>query len=201
MIIRRIEIENFRSYYGNENNFEFGEGLTLLIGDNGDGKTTLHQLFQWVIYGNVKFNKTATNRLYNLAMESALSYGTAFDVMGRIDFEHNGMNYSITRTITYKKRIDDSTVIREDFALLRQNENYDWLRVDRPNETIEKFLPSGLSEYFFFDGESMIADLRVKSRDSASKLRKALYSMFDLDVVESAISHIGRTDLRSTVLG
>ena len=40
MIIRRIEIENFRSYYGNENVFEFGDGLTLIIGDNGDGKST-----------------------------------------------------------------------------------------------------------------------------------------------------------------
>ena len=47
----------------------------------------------------------------------------------------------------------------------------------------------------------MIADLRVKGRDSAGKLRKALYSMFDLDVLEAAINHIGRTDLRTTVLG
>ena len=39
MIIRRIEIENFRSYYGNENIFEFGDGLTLIIGDNGDGNS------------------------------------------------------------------------------------------------------------------------------------------------------------------
>ena len=47
----------------------------------------------------------------------------------------------------------------------------------------------------------MIADLRVKGRESAGKLRKALYSMFDLDILESAINHIGRTDLKTTVLG
>ena len=47
----------------------------------------------------------------------------------------------------------------------------------------------------------MIADLRVKGKDSAGKLRKALYSMFDLDVIEAAINHIGRTDLKTTVLG
>lgn len=134
-------------------------------------------------------------------MESEQPYGAEFNVMGRVDFEHDGINYSITRTVTYKKGISDSAVVKEDFSLQQQNENYDWLRVDRPTEKIEKMLPSGLSEYFFFDGESMIADLRVKSRDSAGKLRKALYSMFDLDVVESAIGHIGRTDLRSTVLG
>lgn len=202
MKIKSIEYENFRNFRDHgEIRCSTDGKMTIIYGKNGDGKTTLHQLFQWVIYGTVKFNKTATNRLYNLAMESELPYGAEFDVMGRVDFEHEEVNYSITRTITYKKGISDSSVVKEDFSMQRQNENYDWLPVDRPNEMIEKLLPSGLSEYFFFDGESMIADLRVKSRDSASKLRKALYSMFDLDVVESAISHIGRTDLRTTVLG
>ena len=202
MRIKSIEYENFRNFRKRSTIKCSTDGkITIIYGKNGDGKTTLHQLFHWVIYGNVKFNKTATNRLYNLAMESELPYGAEFIVMGRIDFEHDGVNYSITRTNTFKKGIDDSSIVSEDFSLQRQNENYDWLRVDHPLETIEKLLPSGLSEYFFFDGESMIADLRVKSRDSASKLRKALYSMFDLDVVEAAINHVGRSDLRSTVLG
>ena len=121
--------------------------------------------------------------------------------MGRIDFEHEGVQYSLTRTYKYKKGIDDSEKIGEDFSLNQRDEDFNWKRVDRPKEVIEKMLPSGLSEYFFFDGESMIADLRVKGRDSAGKLRKALYSMFDLDVLEAAINHIGRTDLRTTVLG
>ena len=47
----------------------------------------------------------------------------------------------------------------------------------------------------------MIADLRVKGRDSAKNLRKALYSIFDLDILESALGHIGNTDLKTTVLG
>lgn len=37
MKIKEISIRNFRSYYG-ENKFEFSDGLTLIIGDNGDGK-------------------------------------------------------------------------------------------------------------------------------------------------------------------
>ena len=86
-------------------------------------------------------------------------------------------------------------------SLLRLDEDKNWKPVDRPKDVVEKLLPSGLADYFFFDGESMIADLRVKGKDSAGKLRKALYSMFDLDVIESAIGHIGRTDLKTTVLG
>lgn len=202
MKIKSIEYENFRNFrdHGIIKCSTDGK-VTIIYGKNGDGKTTLHQLFQWVFYGQVKFNKTTTDHLYNLAFESEQEYGTVFDVMGRIDFEHDGSMYSITRNYTYKKGLDDSEKIGEELSLQKRDEDYNWKRVDRPVEKIEKLLPSGLSEYFFFDGESMIADLRVKGKDSAGKLRKALYSMFDLDVIESALGHIGRTDLRTTVLG
>lgn len=175
--------------------------VTIIYGKNGDGKTTLHQLFQWIFYGQVHFNKTTTDRLYNLQFESEQAFGATFQVMGRIDFDHDGDSYSLTRTYTYKKGLDDSEKIAEDVALNKMDADHNWKRMERPKEVIEKLLPSGLSDYFFFDGESMIADLRVKGKDSAGKLRKALYSMFDLDVLESALSHIGRTDLKTTALG
>lgn len=202
MRIKSIEYENFRNFreHGIVKCSTDGK-VTIIYGRNGDGKTTLHQLFQWIIYGQVKFNKTTSNHLYNLAFEAEQEYGTVFEVMGRLDFEDNNEQYSLTRKIAYKKGLDDSEKIGEEVSLQKMDDDYNWKRVDRPQETIEKLLPSGLSEYFFFDGESMIADLRVKGRDSASKLRKALYSMFDLDVVELALSHIGRTDLKTTVLG
>jgi len=202
MKISKIEFENFRNFK------EHGEircstdgKVTIIYGKNGDGKTTLHQLFQWIFYGQVRFNKTTTDRLYNLEFESEQSFGDVFQVMGRIDFEHDCCFYSLTSTYIYKKGLDDSEKIGEDISLNKMDGDNNWKRMERPRDIIEKLLPSGLSEYFFFDGESMIADLRVKGRDSAVKLRKALYSMFDLDVLEAAVGHIGKTELKTTVLG
>lgn len=202
MKIKTVEYENFRNFkeHGVIKCSTDGK-VTIIYGKNGDGKTTLHQLFKWIFYGQVKFNKTTNDHLYNLAFESEKEYGDVFDVFGRIDFVHDEEEFSLTRKYTYRKGLDDSEKIGEEVSLQKMDNDYNWKKVDRPQETIEKLLPSGLSEYFFFDGESMIADLRVKGKDSASKLRKALYSMFDLDVIESALDHIGRTDLKTTVLG
>lgn len=202
MRITNLEFENFRNFkdYGEIKCSTDGK-VTIIYGKNGDGKTTLHQLFHWVFYGQVHFNKTTTDRLYNLQYESECSFGDTFQVMGCIDFEHDGVKYSMKRAYTYKKGLNDSEKIAEDVVLSYMNADNDWRRIDKPKETIEKLLPSGLSDYFFFDGESMIADLRVKGKDSAGKLRKALYSMFDLDIIESALEHIGETKLKTTVLG
>ena len=47
MIIKNITIENFRSYY-RENSIDVGNGLTLIIGANGDGKTTFYEALEWL---------------------------------------------------------------------------------------------------------------------------------------------------------
>lgn len=47
MIIKKIEIENFRSYY-KSNVFELVNGLNLIIGSNGDGKTTFYEALEWL---------------------------------------------------------------------------------------------------------------------------------------------------------
>lgn len=47
MIIKNITIENFRSYY-RKNYLNIGNGLTLIIGANGDGKTTFYEALEWL---------------------------------------------------------------------------------------------------------------------------------------------------------
>ena len=47
MIIEKIELENFMCYEG-KNCFEFSEGINVVIGDNGYGKSKLYDAFYWV---------------------------------------------------------------------------------------------------------------------------------------------------------
>lgn len=48
MIIKKLVIKNFRSYYG-EKVFEFQKGLNLILGANGDGKTTFYDALDFVL--------------------------------------------------------------------------------------------------------------------------------------------------------
>ena len=92
MIIRRIEIENFRSYYGSENVFNFGEGLTLIIGDNGDGKTTVFEALQWLLDISSTDDAQKSHALDNFSemKKSKLEIDESANLRVKMDFEHDG---------------------------------------------------------------------------------------------------------------
>jgi len=86
MIIKNIRINNFRSYYGN-NQLSLSDRLTLIIGDNGDGKTTLFEALEWL------FDTTGENRKESHISEkrkSELEIGESDVVSVAITFEHDG---------------------------------------------------------------------------------------------------------------
>lgn len=202
MRISKVEFENFRNFKDrNVIKCSTDGKVTIVYGDNGVGKTTLHQLFYWLFYNDVNFNSTTTKKMYNMEREKECNYGDTFSVWGNVEFEHAGEYYSLRREWVYKVELDASKKVSEDLSIHKKSEDSNWDKLSKPEELIEDILPSGLSEYFFFDGESMIADLAVKGKESANKLRRALYSMFDLDILEMAVSHIGTTELKTTALG
>ena len=52
MRIRKIKIENFQSYYQIQA-LEFSDGLNLIIGNGGKGKSKLFNAFYWVLFGRI----------------------------------------------------------------------------------------------------------------------------------------------------
>lgn len=202
MRIRTLEYSNFRNFKKTGKVLFSTDGkVTIIYGKNGDGKTTLHQLFQWILYNQVHFNKTASDKMYNLEFEREAPANKNFSVWGKIDFEHEGEIYSVRREYIYRKEMLSSVKVKEEFSI-RQKIDDDWgEKISKPQDFINRLLPPGLSEYFFFDGESMIADLNQLGINSAEKLKTSLYTIFELDKYQQAIDHIGTTELKTTVLG
>ena len=57
MIIKSITIENFQSYYSAQT-LEFSEGLNLVVGRGGKGKSKLFNAFDWVLFGKIYITGT-----------------------------------------------------------------------------------------------------------------------------------------------
>lgn len=103
MIIKDIIIKNFRSYYG-ENKFTFSDGLTLIIGDNGDGKTTFFEALQWLFETMVERN-TIDNA--SEMRKSKLEIGESDEVYVAMTFDHDGEK-SIEKSYTFKRTSENT---------------------------------------------------------------------------------------------
>lgn len=86
MIIKKIVITNFRSYYG-ENTFELSKGLTLIIGGNGDGKTTFFEALEWLLNTSLEIKELSN---VSEMRKSELSIGEVDTMSVSMLFEHNG---------------------------------------------------------------------------------------------------------------
>lgn len=100
MRIKSIDIKNFRSYYGENNHFEFSDGLTLILGDNGDGKTTFFEALEWLF--DTTLERANISNVSEMR-KSKLEIGEHDEVYVAMTFDHDGekmveKSFSITKT-------------------------------------------------------------------------------------------------------
>lgn len=99
MIIKEIRIKNFRSYYGENNRFDFSDGLTIIIGDNGDGKTTFFEAIQWLLNTSLENgNLEHVSEMRRSKMES----GEIDEVSVYMKFDHDGEK-SVEKSFSFEK--------------------------------------------------------------------------------------------------
>ena len=104
MIIKEIKIKNFRSYYGDKNVFNFSDGLTLILGENGDGKTTFFEALQWLF--NTTIDKGSLEQISEMR-KSKLEIGEHDEVSVFMSFEHNGLK-SVEKSFTFERTGENS---------------------------------------------------------------------------------------------
>lgn len=167
MIIKNIIIRNFRSYYG-ENSFDFSNGLTLIIGDNGDGKTTFFEALQWL------FNTTVdTPYIENFSemRKSELEVGDMDSISVSMTFDHYGIKTIEKSFIVERYGIDRYRALRQEF---RGYEERDSGRAPVEGKSLVlRCFDAFLQKFSMFKGES---DLNVFNDPTALKQLVAKFS-------------------------
>lgn len=197
MIIQAIEMYNFRQYVGKQS-IEFStdkeKNVTVLIGLNTSGKTTIIRAFEWCLYGKNGFEDPV---LLNSDVRSNMHVGDTQTTYVAVTFIHDDMQYILKRSYTYvcsDRRADGADVIvtlnkkpDEDLTLeYLLQDGQTKTNVERNNiaESIDRVLPTDLSDYFFFGGE------RISGIANRTDLSKAVRGLMRLDVLEHSRDHL-----------
>ena len=189
MLIKSITLKNFRQYKGiNTINFSIDKekNVTVIIGENTCGKTTLVQAFIWCLYGRADFKD---KRILNAEVRDELvnnSIGTKKDALVRVCLIHNDITYLIERKEISKVNENTKISSEQTFKIYEMDvyngaiplENSDYETI------ISDILPENLSEYFFFWGE------RIEKLSEKKELSAAVKQFLGLDTIDSAIKHL-----------
>ena len=168
MIIRKIEIENFRSYY-KSNSFELINGLNLIIGSNGDGKTTLFEALEWLFRtdGTMKMD----TKLISQKRIDELEYKESDNVRVAMIYEHKGNVKTLEKTFRFTKTLDGN-VGTSNYSYIMFDSN-DVERIPIDGNAFDFDLPSDIRRYTMFKGES---NLDVFQTSNALKMLVETFS-------------------------
>lgn len=193
MLLESIKLENFRQFRNEY--IEFAQGadgknVTIIIGDNGAGKTTFAQAFFWCLYGETEFSdKNMINRL----VASEMKPGQKEKVQVTLKLTHGNVSYTLMREQEYSKdysnRIKGNNTIF-DIAIKDSKGNTTYVKKTLCEGEVKSILPKELSKYFFFDGErieKMSKDISTGKK--ATDFAEAVKGLLGLNAMFSAIQH------------
>lgn len=197
MIFKSITLNNFRQYKGKQV-IEFStdpeKNVTVIVGVNTSGKTTLIQAFLWCLYDQCNFK---TKDLINSEVVNSMIAGSEAFVSVRIVLFHDNREYTVSRELRYycdstygiKKGFSQfSLAYKDDMGATHQ------ISGEEKNRVINKILPQDLSDYFFFDGE------RIEEINDKKNVEASVRGLMGLDILGDAVNHL-KPDSSTSVIG
>lgn len=202
-----IRLKNFMRYKG-ENTIEFStdpdNNVTVVLGDNTVGKTTLAQAFRWCLYGELTNTQYEKSRDVTLLNQDILADMTANDradveveltILNDSDSIIKSGTYRIIRKTTYR-RLNPKMVAQPLTQMLRmyvpdpetgRTEPYDNVgkNAGKVDELIGELLPQSLSPYFLFDGERW-----NDSRQQNINIRDSIYNLVGVNALRHMKEHL-----------
>lgn len=204
MLLESITLENFRQFRHESIDFaqgENGKNVTIIIGENGTGKTTFAQAFFWCMYGETEFSD---KNMLNKLVANDLKPDQEAKVQVTLKLRHGNVSYTLMREQTYRKdytnRVKgDNTIF--DIAIKDASGNTSYLKKTQCESEVKSILPKELSKYFFFDGErieKMSKDISTGKK--ATDFADAVKGLLGLNAMYSAIQHFNPRS-RLSVIG
>lgn len=185
MILDYIRLENFGAYEGYQEAVltpEPDRPVILFGGMNGGGKTTLLDAMQLALYGSKAKVSNRGRMGYKEYLKDSIhrsadpGEGAAITLRFRRTVEGKVSNFELQRS--WRVGVKG---IEETLRVLRDGE-FDDVFTSHWDEVIEAYLPVGISNLFFFDGEQ-IKDL-AEGGNAAAILGTAISSLLGLDLVD-----------------
>ena len=159
MIIRKIQIDNYLCYY-DTNSFELSEGLNIILGENGEGKTKFFEAVDWLFNGENR----ELDMLVSAKKLNETEVGDSFRVRVSMTVEQYGEKSIITKSFLAKKeKANECSTSSFMIEGISENSSGERTQVDG-QALLDRIFPFQIRKYSMFKGE---AELNIFESESA----------------------------------
>lgn len=194
MIIEKIELENFMCYSG-KNSMEFREGINVIIGDNGYGKSKLYDAFYWVMYDQVfvpekkEFQNTKAVKSKIISDKAkANAKDGKLSTSVSITFHNLEKDNIFILERKYSVNIKDGKLIESndsEFTIMKKDLSYLNAKMvtdeDEKRKIVANILPPKMKDYLWFQGEQVESIIDFNKQDTLTKAINVLSSITRYD--------------------
>lgn len=202
MYLDSIEITNFRPFYGTQK-IDFGfndlENLTIILADNGSGKTSLVNALTWCLYGEELHDvRNKSEPLYNLraAKELESNENSIKEVKVEVkirfySFEDEKKKYfSIYRSLSFQKWGNGKWGDAFADHLIVDETDKDILEDGVAQNAINNKIPKEMFQYFFFNGATLSNYFKNESELS---LKTSIEQISQVGLIDKVYDHLVKT--------
>lgn len=191
-----LTIENFGPFKGSQTiDFTSNDGVSIIWGNNGRGKTTLLNIFRYALFGKIQSRQGILSDLTRVSnIESRNDGNFGFKVI--LKMSNAGKNYELTRQyklrpgISRPSKNDDyvqAVFLNQDGAILSNTDR---------DHILNSIMPEQVSRFFLFDGELLqeYEELLINNAGAGEKIKESIEKILGVPVLTN-----GTTDVESVM--
>ena len=190
--IKKIVLHNFGPYYGtHEIVIPQEDGVTIVWGSNGFGKTTIMNSFSYVMWGNIYNQKKQRVSPHKYVNSNVLDSVGDRNMSVELCISYDGVDYSLYRGLN--RRSGDGTSIQDYEHVFSVKNNNNVLSSKEREDLLNRAFPERISRFYLFDGELLAEyeDLLDEEDETGKKIKSAIEDILGVPILENARDNLG----------
>lgn len=187
--IEKITIYNFKSYYKEQSiDFLDSNGLTIIYGENGAGKSTIMESVKFCLGYHIKREQINNDTIETEVLNTLSKQEKDYKINVKLNLKWNDESYEISRTL--QKQND---VWENELTIKNISNNNSFLSEDQSKKFIAKIFPEKTIKFFLFDGENTFEEYKsLLSTKSLSEnvLKTDILKILGIDSIQNGIHHL-----------
>jgi DNA sulfur modification protein DndD len=187
-----IKLKNFGPFKGTQTiDFPDNDGVVIVYGENGRGKTTLLNAIRYGLFGKVVGRGSRTVSVHQMGNWESYEDGEyGFEI--ELQMKHNGQAYKLNRTCKPRtgvvKPVGDNDYVQYVHLLFDGNV----LGPEEVKAHLSRIMPEQVSRFFLFDGELLqeYEELLWEESEAALKIKSSIEKILGVPILTSARAHL-----------